>query len=489
MRTALTILLLAAAIGMHAQSGYDPSKITRSTKNIVSKIAAVNELMGSAVYYEGRRPKQFDYFVELEKTASKQELLALTDYPNAVVRCYACWALTHDSTVDLFPVIIRHLNDDSLVFTQFGCIGSSQAAGDFFIELVTPELIDLEAKKLPEEKRRLLDSFLLFVPNRLQAKSWALQRADTSGSLYERIRELAIKAHDQEAMVSLARYRKARDIPFILDNPSCDQGNTRSCYYTWRAIAAFPDPAFFPMLEGSLGKTLDKTHYSNEWRELYNAIAAYQNENAVRLLTIPFTGILHQDFQVYHINYIYEAIRNRRIPVYQELLWRLWAEEGKITPDVFACLLALDHTRAYEITKKSLSDAGLALINAGQYFNEDDSSGNIIDKMLDLVGQQDTALYRSIIIRNIKKAAVLEFQVYASRVSARPDTAYIEPLLERIEQEDNAYVYLEATKILIAYHSPAINQRILAIKKTNPALTKDWGGKDFMALLKENGIY
>jgi len=95
-----------------------------------------------------------------------------------------------------------------------------------------------------------------------------------------------------------------------------------------------------------------------------------------------------------------------------------------------------------------------------QYFNKDDSSGNIIDEMLDLVGQQDTALYRSIIIHNIKKAAVLEFQVYASRVSAKPDTAYIEPLLERIEKEDNAYVFLEATKILIAYHSPAINQRM-----------------------------
>ncbi len=91
--------------------------------------------MGSAVYYAGIRPPQFDNFAQLEKTASQQELLTLTEHPNGVVRCYAAWALSHDSTVDLVPIVIRHIQDTATVFTQFGCIGSQERVGDFFIEL------------------------------------------------------------------------------------------------------------------------------------------------------------------------------------------------------------------------------------------------------------------------------------------------------------------------------------------------------------------
>ena len=97
--------------------------------------------MGSAVYYGGIRPKQYDNFEKLKETATQRELIELTNHPNGVVRCYAFWALSKDKSVDLFQIILNHINDYELVKTQFGCIGGQEKVGDFFISYATLDSI------------------------------------------------------------------------------------------------------------------------------------------------------------------------------------------------------------------------------------------------------------------------------------------------------------------------------------------------------------
>jgi hypothetical protein len=222
---------------------------------IVSKIEKINELMDRAVSVSGSRPEQFDNFSELQKNASKDELIALTNHPNAVVRCYAFWSLTYDPTSNLLPIVINHINDTTIVDTQFGCIGSRERAGDFMINVVTPKYIDLKSKKLSVTEADYLDSILVYTPNKLYAKENAINRTRLTQKFYERVRELVLKENNQSALVSLAKFQRDQDIPLILSNRQKSKP-FNPLFFTFKAISCFPNNSFLPFLKESLDNAI-----------------------------------------------------------------------------------------------------------------------------------------------------------------------------------------------------------------------------------------
>src|SRR5690606_8132332 len=129
MKILLTSFLILTTLFSVGQSAYESKSISSKTKMIVWKIKRVNKLMSAAVYYSGNRPKQWDNFEKLKKIASNEELIALTNHPNGVVRCYSFWALSHRKNVDLFSIVKNHLRDYEIIKTQFGCIQSKQMVG------------------------------------------------------------------------------------------------------------------------------------------------------------------------------------------------------------------------------------------------------------------------------------------------------------------------------------------------------------------------
>ncbi|MEO6454008.1 MAG: hypothetical protein ABIN97_08055 [Ginsengibacter sp.] len=300
---------------------FDKTKVSRQTQQIVAKIEKVNELMGSAVYYAGIRPKQFDNFTELQKKAPKDELMELTNHPNGVVRCYSFWALTYDTSINLLPLLVKHINDDESVNTQFGCIGSGEKVGDFFINLATPQYVDLYSKKLDSANLNVIDSFLIYTPNNLYAKEKAISRAKLTDRLYLRVRDLVIKSKNQSVLVTLAKFQKEQDVPIILKNKTGNKFDD-GYFFTYQAISEFPHPDFIPLLEENLKKTLENDHYSTEWRELYKAIASYKNNKAVELLNIPFTQVKHENIREYHIDFVFGAIQKFKSALYDNLLWK-----------------------------------------------------------------------------------------------------------------------------------------------------------------------
>ena len=79
----VTLLLLITAYSCHSIGQSDnESGISKRTQDIVEKIAENNRLMGGAVGYGGSKPEQFDNFLDLKETATKSELIRLTDHPN-----------------------------------------------------------------------------------------------------------------------------------------------------------------------------------------------------------------------------------------------------------------------------------------------------------------------------------------------------------------------------------------------------------------------
>ncbi|UCE07408.1 MAG: hypothetical protein JSW07_05085 [bacterium] len=475
-KTLIASLILLIQFFVHTSLG--ESKISNDVNEIVRKIEEINALMGSAVDYSGKPPAQYENFVALRKTATTNELVELTNHKNGVVRCYSFWALSYKENVDLFPIIINHISDDEEVKTQFGCKRSIEKAGDFFIDIATPEHFDSNSKKLDSSQLKKLDNILIFTPNNLNATFEAIRRAEPSERIYERIRELAVKEKNQEAVVVLAKYQKEQDIKVILNNKDETGKRKNGLFFTYRAISYFPHQDFIPFLERNLKDAMGKTGWRNEYYELYNAIARYQNEDAKRLLEIPFREIKHDNSKTYHMNFIFQAIRSNKAEIYDHLLWRLWAEENKISLDVLEYLFSQNLSRTNELIKKNLKNEEFTL--NGLFDNE------VVERMLDLVLEQNKAYGLEVIRININKADVHLFPVFAKKALEIKDESFVEPLFERLEKEWNHYIYLEIIRALITYDDKEINQRILQARENNKHLKKDWSDEEFNSLLKEN---
>lgn len=474
-------------LNLFGQERFDINKISNRTNKIVKKIEKVNVLMGSAVYYAGVRPKQWDHFVKLKKVATTEELIELTNHKNGVVRCYSFWGLSHKNEIDLFEIVKKHLEDDESISTQFGCIGGQQMVGDFFIQVMTPQYIDLDSDKMSSREIAELDSLLIYQPNNLMSRYIAINRAEPTEKLYPKIRELVLEENNQSALVTLAKYQKEEDIEIIKNNRDESEKPESGYYYTYVAVSEFPRPEFIPLIENNLKNTLDNTHFSTEWRELYKAIASYKNEKAVELLKIPFTQAKHQNIKKYHIDFVYEAIQKYQDSIYNGLYWKIWEEEGQISVKIYKYLLSNNPSKAYELTKKEmLKNYTIKETDFIPNTKNVEFSENINESMLNVLIANDKAFATSVIIEKIESSDVHSLPLYTSKVNN--EKVFIAPLLSRLENALNPHVYLNLVRTLMAYEDKEINQKILEIRKTNKNLTEGWGGEALDKLLKENNI-
>ena len=489
MKHLVTIIILTFTLNSFGQQfQFDKAKISNLTKLIVAKIAKENMLMGSAVGNGGVRPKQFDNFTDLQTTATRIELQELTNHPNGVVRCYSFWALTYDTSINLLPIILKHISDNENVSTMFGCIISGENVGDFFINLVTPNYVDINSKKLDSSQFAIIDSVLIYTANNLYAKQKAISRAKLTETFYIRARDLVIKYENQEALVTLAKYQKEQDIPLILKNKIGNKTDD-GYFFTYRAISEFPHPDFFPLLEKNLKQTFNDDHYSTEWRELYKAIASYKNNKAVELLTIPFTQVKHENIREYHIDFVFGALQKFQAPLYDDLLWNMWANEKKISPEVFKYLSIKNPQRALTLTKQTLqSPEDFDFNNDMNDYENMGSSENLLETMFKLTLNQDKAFAIKVINRNLLNEDISTFQFFAVKAAQIKDTSFVGQLFKRLEKDDNPHIYLRAAEALIEFTSNDINKRIAETKKINSNLTKGWGGEEFDKLLKDKNI-
>ncbi|SFC98291.1 hypothetical protein [Flavobacterium phragmitis] len=482
----LYLIIFILGTNCYAKIDSNKSKIRKKTSQIVLKIEKVNVLMGSAVYASGMRPKQYDNFEELKKYASKEELITLTNHTNGVVRCYSFWALLDYKEIDLFPIVKDHIKDDSAIETQFGCTASLEKVGDFFINLVTPSYVDDEVKKLNEKELKTLDSLLIYKENNLDSRFRAIEEAETTELLYPKVRELVTKFNNQSALVTLAKYKNEKDIELILNNKDDDAGN----FYTYKAIQNFPDLRFQEFLEDNLNSGLNDTHYDNEWRELYIAIAAFKSPKALELLSYPFTKVKNPNIKKYHINFVYDAIILNKFTLYDNLLWKIWEEENVLTLDGFKYLLKIDSSKTYLLSKKKLkpnciveNQSPLSIIS-----NENIIGENLDETILNFILINDKDLAYEIITNKISEAKVIEFEIYCKKIFELKDPIFIEPLFKRLGKEDNTYVYTQIVQTLISFKDNDINKRILETRKQNKNMNTGWGSNSLNEILKKNNI-
>jgi hypothetical protein len=257
------------------------SAIRPVIQKIANGIAKDNVLKSAGVGYGGVRTDQWERFEKLKKEATDEELKELTENKNPVVRCYSFQAIATRKSIDVFPILLKHLNDTARIETFQGCIVSSQVAGDYFLGVVTPEYIDLDAYKLTSRQRATVDSILLFdKTSKISAKYRLLSDLEPNPSYYNRIKEIATTENNPVAILALARFQNKTDIGIIkslFDNDKTE-------YYAAYSSREFSDSSFYPSLTKIFEKEWNERLYDYpKWRILYQALAKYPTRQTYEL--------------------------------------------------------------------------------------------------------------------------------------------------------------------------------------------------------------
>lgn len=258
-----------------------PVSLRPHIERIVEAIAEENVLKSKGVGEGGTRTEQWERFEKLQNEATAQELIELTDHPNAVVKCYAFQALATRKQAVVFPVLVKHLTDTATVHTFQGCIKSSEYTGDYFLDQVTPAYAHPGNYKLTPAQQAQIDSILLYNPAiRLTAKDRLLGAMPPLPKHYRRVREIARQEKNLEAFIVLAKYQRQDDIPLLLglfNNPDTEA-------HALQAVEAFPDEAFYPYLVKVFNREWKEELYDSwKWRVLYLALAQYPKPETLKL--------------------------------------------------------------------------------------------------------------------------------------------------------------------------------------------------------------
>jgi hypothetical protein len=250
-------------------------------KKIVDGIEKGNRVESSHIGIGGSPSKQWNKYEQLKKVATIDQLVALTDHKNSAVRCYAFRALAAKQSDRVFSILLKHLSDTSVVHTQSGCIGMKQYAGDYFVDVIKQNHVEIEVYKLNQIEKKILDSILLNDKSIvLSAKSSVLESLMPTSDNYARIRQLVKDDRNTYALRTLAKYQKQTDKELIASFFKDDNTQYSALY----AAREFPDEYFYHFVTNVFEQDWKKAHYDYpKWRICYQALAKYPRPETIEL--------------------------------------------------------------------------------------------------------------------------------------------------------------------------------------------------------------
>jgi hypothetical protein len=118
--------------------------------SFVDCIASVGQVENKSVGFGGGQSDSYNCFIELNKIASDNDLIMLTQHLKPSVRCYAFWALCKRNYKDIRIVLTPMLKDTASINYQSGCIVMGSNVVNFCLDILTPEMIDNECLKFSD---------------------------------------------------------------------------------------------------------------------------------------------------------------------------------------------------------------------------------------------------------------------------------------------------------------------------------------------------
>lgn len=259
------------------------------------------------------RAAGYGWLEKLQGIATDAELINLTDNENVTVRNYAFKALTYRERVDLFPILLKHIDDTAKVKSYSGSYISTN-------ELFLYNLSSKNNCTLTLSQEAIIDSILLFGSvTSIGMNDFLLRHRKLDKRFYTRIRDLALSGKRPIAILLLAKFNNKNDVKDLIIMLSEEQS------YIACSVREFPDTLFYPLLKKHFmiewAKLTPYTDYS-QWEDLFDAMAKYPSEETLKIFEK--TVIVKDVYQYKTLNeYLLQAVNNNPNPIYEPLKARL----------------------------------------------------------------------------------------------------------------------------------------------------------------------
>lgn len=163
MKLGITILVLFFAISFvctntHKRSPEAEAFRANRVKDLVISIGN-EEVIGDHIGIAGSTYR-FELYKNLNKLATTDELVSLTDDGNPAVRYYAFRALAHRRHSKVFDILLKHVNDTATLAYYRGCTGMEETLVSSLVEIVTTESVEPAGYKLNTDERRTVNRLL-----------------------------------------------------------------------------------------------------------------------------------------------------------------------------------------------------------------------------------------------------------------------------------------------------------------------------------------
>lgn len=290
------LCLLLAAVPAHSQD------IRKDVAQLADKLAKHNSILGEAIGEGGDTPPEYKIYDTLCHLATQDELLALLNHPGPAVRGYAFQCLKYRGYKDLFGAFIAHLQDTSRVYTMSGCMSGDYYTIDYYLGVLDPGYATIlqysgnwrYKPDLSSAQFALLDSILIFG----NVHDMVLKRALVASlkpepRYYDALRRMIIEYSYPFALLKLASYKVQADTALVKDmlvDTSYRYPDICQQDYALKAVAKWPDTAFYPLLVAIFQANFITPSPRDSWGlgyqfwgDLFNALALYLCDETYRI--------------------------------------------------------------------------------------------------------------------------------------------------------------------------------------------------------------
>lgn len=425
-------------------------KLRPETKSLIQKIEKYNELESEHVGNAGVTTDQYRNFEKLRDKATIDELLKLLKHRNSVVKGYTSWALADKMYSNLADILAEFLSTGETATTQHGCIVSEGDLATEFYNRVYYQYIhhklSLKDSLFFQSQIIQLDSVILYSNKNTRLLDKALENNNGNPKTYDRIKKIAKKQDNLNALIALAKYAKQEDIPFIIE-----QGKS-----SFLAISVFPEKSFWTFL----------LNYKSKEKSLdyFLAVTSFKNESALE-----FINDIYHNCDSTQINDLDEALIKNYCVLYQDIILKIWEEHKTIDLTITQRLINdCPEKSSKAFATGLLSNKRFNLLQLDYNYG---SSRLILPLMLKLVSKYNNDLMLSVCNKNIMDTEFTNLESFLDFIKENKITQTTSSLLQRLKEKNRAFEIFHLTETLISFSNFDTNKTVTEILVKNQ---KDW---------------
>ncbi|MBQ5449013.1 MAG: hypothetical protein IIT57_03130, partial [Treponema sp.] len=320
----------------------------KKKEDILQKLRSANRYEDSVIGEGARKSKRYKDAEELMNLCSDREIIKLLNDKSPVVKCYAAnFIQDRNIKANWYNILLKQAEDYSEVDFLLGDIGVVYYAGDFVLN-------SLFSKKLTESEQNKLKLELIKNQSKLNFANSILLSQDMSDELYAATREWALKGN-ANAIFSLAKYKKDEDLQLI------DSLKDKDIDLFFKACQYNASDSLKPFLTEYMRSILPKEHFYTEWKSFYKLVAVYHDDFSKKIFRLAFFDKVTAGIRKYHLEFIYDAIKDYLDGFYDDYLKILWTKYNLVDEEIIDYFLLTDKEFALEGLKT-------ALLNSNEYF-------------------------------------------------------------------------------------------------------------------------